>query len=117
MIGVASNAILRRGRLPFVGSRNEAVLPAVPSLPQQEAGARPPKWQVSESNTSVIRASITRSAHGESAGSFKGRENFVICAPIDQRANVKFRRSHTELKRILSALRSLIARERVRVLF
>jgi len=91
MIGVASNAIVRRGRLPFVGSRNEAVLPAVPSLPQQEAGARPPKWQVSESNTSVIRASTARSEHGESVGSSKAHQNFAICAPISQRSNVEFR--------------------------
>jgi hypothetical protein len=95
MIGAANNGIVHRGRTPFVGSRKEAVLPAVLSRLQQETGVRLPKWQVSESNTSAIRASTARSAHGESVGSSKAHENFAKCAPIGQRPNVKLRRQST----------------------
>ena len=90
MSGAANNAIVRRGRSPFVGSRNEAVLlPALSCVPGGASAGRP-KWQVSESNTSVIRASTARSAPGESAGLFKARENFAICAPISRSPSVSF---------------------------
>lgn len=98
MIGAANNGIIRRGRTPFVGSRNEAVLPAALSRLQQETGVRLPKWQVSESNTSAIRASTARSAHGESVGSSKAHANFAKCAPIGQSPNVKLRRRSTTVR-------------------
>src|SRR5205823_12278764 len=91
MSGAANNAIIRRGRSPFAGSRSEAVLLAALSRVgvAKEAGAKQPRWQARKSTASAIRPRPTRNARGERAGSSRARKSSARYAPIGAKTKVE----------------------------
>jgi hypothetical protein len=92
MSGAANNAIVRRGRWRFNGSRSAVLLAALPRVGgAKKAGAKQPRWQTGKSSTSAIRPRTTTNAPGGNASSSKARENSATYAPIGAKTKVDFR--------------------------